>query len=42
LEQTRQAAEAYGHRIALATARELLDEIKLGFELAFQTGITIV
>jgi hypothetical protein len=30
-----------GHRIALAAARELLDEIKLGLELAFQTGATI-
>jgi hypothetical protein len=30
-----------GHRIALATARQLLDEIKTGFEFAFQTGMTI-
>jgi hypothetical protein len=30
-----------GHRIAVAAARVLLDEIKLGFELAFQTGATI-
>lgn len=31
-----------GHHIALAAARELLDEIKTGVELAFQTGATIV
>lgn len=30
-----------GHRIALQAARQLLDEIKTGFELAFQTGMTI-
>jgi hypothetical protein len=30
-----------GHHIALAAARELLDEIKTGVELAFQTGETI-
>jgi hypothetical protein len=27
-----------GHRIAVAAARELLDEIKIGFELAFQSS----
>lgn len=31
-----------GHRIALGVARELLDEIKTGFEFAFQTGLTVV
>jgi hypothetical protein len=31
-----------GHKIALATARELLDDIRIGFEFAFQTGATIV
>lgn len=30
-----------GHRIAVNAARQLLDEIKTGFELAFQTGVTI-
>jgi hypothetical protein len=30
-----------GHRIALAAARALLDEIKTGMELAFQTGETV-
>lgn len=30
-----------GHRIALAAARQLLGEIKLGIEFAFQTGMTI-
>jgi hypothetical protein len=30
-----------GHRIALTAARALLDEIKTGMELAFQTGATI-
>ncbi len=30
-----------GHHIALAAARELLDEIKTGMELAFQTGAAI-
>jgi hypothetical protein len=30
-----------GHHIAVAAARTLLDEIKLGFEFAFQTGATI-
>jgi hypothetical protein len=30
-----------GHHIALTAARELLDEIKTGVELAFQTGATI-
>lgn len=32
---------AVGQYIALAAARQLLDEIKLGFELAFQTGASI-
>ncbi|HEY5340076.1 MAG TPA: hypothetical protein VIK27_03540 [Candidatus Aquilonibacter sp.] len=30
-----------GHRIALAASRQLLREIKTGFELAFQTGMTV-
>lgn len=30
-----------GNRIALATCRQLLDDIKTGFEFAFQTGMTI-
>ena len=30
-----------GHHIALAAARELLDEIKTGLELAVQSGATI-
>lgn len=30
-----------GHHIAVAAARELLNEIKTGVELAFQTGATI-
>jgi hypothetical protein len=30
-----------GHRIAEAAARELLDDIRIGFELAFQTGATV-
>ena len=30
-----------GHQIALAVARQLLDEIKIGIEFAFQTGLTI-
>jgi hypothetical protein len=30
-----------GHRIAVATSRQLLDDIKTGFELAFQTGMTV-
>jgi hypothetical protein len=30
-----------GHRIAIEAARRLLDEIKLGMELAFQTGAAI-
>jgi hypothetical protein len=30
-----------GHHMALSAARELLDEIKTGVELAFQTGATI-
>lgn len=30
-----------GHHIAVAAARQLLDEIKTGVELAFQTGATI-
>jgi hypothetical protein len=30
-----------GHRIAVAAARQLLDDIKVGFELAFQTGATV-
>jgi hypothetical protein len=30
-----------GHHIALAAARELLNEIKTGIELAYQTGMTV-
>jgi hypothetical protein len=30
-----------GHRIAVEAARKLLDEIKVGMELAFQTGAAI-
>jgi hypothetical protein len=30
-----------GQRIALAACRQLLDDIKTSFELAFQTGMTI-
>ena len=30
-----------GHHIAVAVARELLDEIRIGFEFAFQTGLTM-
>jgi hypothetical protein len=30
-----------GHRIAVAGARQLLEEIKNGMELAFQTGATV-
>jgi hypothetical protein len=30
-----------GHSIAVATARELLDDIRIGLELAFQTGAAI-
>jgi hypothetical protein len=30
-----------GHRIAVAAARELLDDIRIGLEFAFQTGATI-
>ena len=30
-----------GHRIAITAARHLLEEIKTGFELAFQTGMTV-
>jgi hypothetical protein len=30
-----------GHRIAVAGARQLLEEIKHGMELAFQTGATV-
>ena len=31
-----------GHRIAVGAARQLLDEIRIGLELAFQTGMTVV
>jgi hypothetical protein len=31
-----------GHRIAVAAARALLDEIRVGLEHAFQTGMTVV
>lgn len=31
-----------GHRIAVGAARQLLDEIRVGLELAFQTGMTVV
>lgn len=30
-----------GHRIAVAAARALLDEIKTGIEFAYQTGLTV-
>lgn len=31
-----------GHRIAVAAARELLDDIRIGVEFVFQTGATLV
>jgi hypothetical protein len=31
-----------GHRVAIAACSQLLNDIKTGFELAFQTGMTIV
>lgn len=30
-----------GHRLAIETARQFLGDVKLGFELAFQTGMTV-
>jgi hypothetical protein len=30
-----------GHQIAVGVARQLLDEIKTGIQLAFQTGMTV-
>jgi hypothetical protein len=30
-----------GHRIAVEAARQLLDEIRIGLEFAFQTGLTV-
>ncbi|MGA2392379.1 MAG: hypothetical protein ABSH03_03390 [Candidatus Lustribacter sp.] len=30
-----------GHRLAVAAVRQLLSDLKLGFELAYQTGMTV-